>query len=181
LSEESMYEKLERAWLRERASDELQPLDPNFFREMRDWIDRLRKEALESNEITRTILEKQAEICDALLSSLLKMRAVKVAALLVSGERLEGIDEELKFLKSALGMEEIEEKVKIVGKKEVRGAPLVLVTFKSQVPAFVGVDLAVYGPFSEGDVAHIPEENARILARRGLVEVLSEDESSKRD
>ncbi len=177
-----MYEKLEKAWLRERASDELQSLDPNFYEEVREWIEGLRKEAMNSNAIIKTVLEKQAEICNTLLDSLLKMRAVKVAALLVSERVPENVEEELKFLKSVLGVKELEKEIsKVEKREEIRGIPLVLVTFKSQVPAFVGVDLAVYGPFSEGDVAHIPEENARILVRRGLAEVLSENESAKRD
>jgi len=177
-----MYEKLEKAWLRERASDELQPLEPSFYKEMKEWIEKLRKEAVYSNAIMRRVLEKQAEICETMLTSLLRMRAVKVAALLVSDKVPEKVEEELQFLKSVLGVKELEREIPTIERREeIRGIPLVLVTFKSQVPAFVGVDLAVYGPFSEGDVAHIPEENARILARRGLVEVLSEDESAKRD
>ncbi len=50
----------------------------------------------------------------------------------------------------------------------------VLVTFKTPVPKFVGVDMKVYGPFSEGDVAFIPSENAVALKRRGVVEVVEE-------
>ncbi len=55
--------------------------------------------------------------------------------------------------------------------------PMSLVTFKTQVPKFVGVDMRVYGPFSEGDVALIPEENARALKSSEAVEVI-EDASS---
>jgi len=58
--------------------------------------------------------------------------------------------------------------------------PMSLVTFKTQVPKFVGVDMRVYGPFSEGDVALIPEENARALKSSGALEVI-EDASSGED
>ncbi|MEM2542460.1 MAG: hypothetical protein QXR35_03235 [Candidatus Korarchaeum sp.] len=51
---------------------------------------------------------------------------------------------------------------------------LVLVTFKTQVPRFVGVDMRVYGPFSEGDVALVPEENAEALRQRDAVEVIED-------
>ncbi len=50
----------------------------------------------------------------------------------------------------------------------------VLVTFKTPVSKFVGVDMKVYGPFSEGDVALIPSENAEVLRDRGIVEVIEE-------
>lgn len=51
---------------------------------------------------------------------------------------------------------------------------LALVTFKTQVPRFVGVDMRVYGPFSEGDLALIPEENAEALKQKGAVEVIED-------
>ncbi|HIE23915.1 MAG TPA: hypothetical protein EYP68_06775, partial [Candidatus Korarchaeota archaeon] len=108
MSEESMYERLEKAWLRERASDELQPLEPSFYKEMKEWIEKLRKEAVYSNAIMRRVLEKQAEICETMLTSLLRMRAVKVAALLVSDKVPEKVEEELQFLKSVLGVKELE-------------------------------------------------------------------------
>ncbi len=50
----------------------------------------------------------------------------------------------------------------------------VLVTFKTPISKFVGVDMKVYGPFSEGDVALIPSENAEVLKNRGVVEVVEE-------
>ncbi len=54
------------------------------------------------------------------------------------------------------------------------GVERVLVTFKTPVTKFVGVDMKVYGPFSEGDVAFIPSENAMALKERGVVEVIEE-------
>jgi DNA replication initiation complex subunit (GINS family) len=36
------------------------------------------------------------------------------------------------------------------------------------VPRFVGADMHNYGPFREGDVANIPEANARLLLERGM-------------
>ncbi|MDK2373214.1 MAG: hypothetical protein QI197_07555 [Candidatus Korarchaeota archaeon] len=50
----------------------------------------------------------------------------------------------------------------------------VLVTFKTPVARFVGVDMKVYGPFSEGDIAFIPSENASALKKKGVVEVVEE-------
>ncbi len=50
---------------------------------------------------------------------------------------------------------------------------LLLVVFKEDVPKFVGEDLKVYGPFSKGDVAWIPEGNVKILERRGVIEVVA--------
>jgi len=95
------------------------------------------------------------------------------------------------FIKAAYGaeLELIERKPKAEVEEAVEerayepsGAsiPMSLVTFKTQVPKFVGVDMRVYGPFSEGDVALIPEENARALKSSGALEVI-EDASSGED
>ncbi len=50
---------------------------------------------------------------------------------------------------------------------------LLLVVFREDVPKFVGEDLKVYGPFSKGDVAWIPEGNVKILEKRGVIEVVA--------
>jgi hypothetical protein len=96
------------------------------------------------------------------------------------------------FIKAAYGaeLESIERKpkadevVKEVVEERAHGPlgsmAMSLVTFKTQVPKFVGVDMRVYGPFSEGDIALIPEENAQALKSSGAVEVM-EDASSGED
>jgi len=47
-----------------------------------------------------------------------------------------------------------------------------LVVFNEDVPEFVGVDMKVYGPFSKGDVAKLPKENAKVLVDAGKVRVM---------
>jgi DNA replication initiation complex subunit (GINS family) len=64
----------------------------------------------------------------------------------------------LKNIKTAL--EEKEEK------KEFE----ILVVFKQDFPAFVGIDGQTYGPFKKGDIAKLPEENRKILVEKGIVE-----------
>ena len=48
----------------------------------------------------------------------------------------------------------------------------VRVKFLVDVPEFVGIDLREYGPFSKGEIAEIPEENANVLIERKVVEVV---------
>ena len=47
-----------------------------------------------------------------------------------------------------------------------------MLVFKEDVPEFLGVDLRKYGPFKKGDIAKIPEENAKILIESGKAEVM---------
>lgn len=48
----------------------------------------------------------------------------------------------------------------------------ILVRFTANVPAFVGVDLMVYGPFEPEDIAYIPLINADTLILKGIAERL---------
>jgi len=43
------------------------------------------------------------------------------------------------------------------------------VKFKQDCPAFVGIDLEVYGPFKEGDKAEVPKANAVVLFKQGVI------------
>ena len=47
-------------------------------------------------------------------------------------------------------------------------AKLMLVRILADVPALVGADMKIHGPFKRGDVAFIPAENALGLIRKGL-------------
>ncbi|KUO40626.1 MAG: hypothetical protein APZ16_04415 [Candidatus Hadarchaeum yellowstonense] len=55
--------------------------------------------------------------------------------------------------------------------------PLTKVKVLVDIPyVIIGVDGKTYGPFRAGDVAEIPRENALLLAHRGLVEILDQDD-----
>ncbi len=47
-----------------------------------------------------------------------------------------------------------------------------LVIFKEDVPSFIGADGEEYGPFSKGDIAKLPKENAELLVKQGYAEWL---------
>ena len=51
------------------------------------------------------------------------------------------------------------------------------VRITSKVPEFKGTDLSDYGPFSEGEVVEVPEDNAEILVNRGNAEQVEEEDS----
>ncbi len=44
------------------------------------------------------------------------------------------------------------------------------ILIKGPVPEFLGIDLEVYGPFKENDIAELPEKNAQVLINQGLAE-----------
>ncbi|MEM3670957.1 MAG: hypothetical protein QW767_04340 [Thermoprotei archaeon] len=53
-----------------------------------------------------------------------------------------------------------------------------LVSFNSPVDAFVDSTMTLLGPFKKRDMAYIPEEDALIMSRYSLIEVLSKVDQS---
>ncbi|MFH0711049.1 MAG: hypothetical protein V1944_00560 [Candidatus Aenigmatarchaeota archaeon] len=47
-----------------------------------------------------------------------------------------------------------------------------MILFKEDFSEFIGSDMKTYGPFKQGDIARIPEENLKLLLERGIVEEL---------
>ena len=43
-----------------------------------------------------------------------------------------------------------------------------LLRFIQEIPAIVGSDMKIYGPFKPEDIATLPLENARILIKKGV-------------
>ncbi|MGC8999287.1 MAG: hypothetical protein ACP5JW_07900, partial [Candidatus Bathyarchaeia archaeon] len=54
-----------------------------------------------------------------------------------------------------------------------RASKKILLRFLKDVPAIVGQDMKIYGPFKAEDVASVPVENAKILIRQGLAEEIN--------
>lgn len=57
------------------------------------------------------------------------------------------------------------------GDEEDPGSAGVTVEITAEVPEFMGVDMEAYGPFENGDVVELPEDNANVLVDRGSAEI----------
>jgi len=77
----------------------------------------------------------------------------------------EEVKEEVKTADETLETEKTEEEKEI----ELNSHKIKL---KSPVPKFLGVDLEVYGPYEEGDVAELPPKNAEVLINQRVAEPL---------
>lgn len=53
--------------------------------------------------------------------------------------------------------------------------PFVEVRFLKDLPAIVGADMYVYGPFKAGRVYALPKENARIFLKLGVAKAVREE------
>jgi len=152
------YSRLVEIFIAEATSPELSKIENGFYEEAKNFIARMREEAERSNEVMAEILRREADICDQLLSSIARIRALKKIA---SGKFDEATEDE----KNAIEGRKVE-------KKAERKSNLAQVMFIKPAPSIVGEDLRIYGPFKRGDVALIPRANAEALEKKGIVEVV---------
>ena len=175
-----MYEALYEAWLKEKESLELQKLPENFYNEAAEYIRRIRRESrmLESKSVKAKLISKELSKAKRMVKELIALRFEK----LVRHAKSEGSlsketltsEEESMILELRPPFEKFQSMLKdsIRGKAPEEGKKAErtrrLLRFLNEVPAIVGADLKVYGPFAVEDVATLPTENAKVLVKRGV-------------
>lgn len=189
------YERLYELLRLEKMHAEVQPLDVLFFSQVVHYVSE-KQAILASQEKKESIFasaavvktRKQLEQVQKILRDLYERREHKVVqlALLSSrqGSALPGVAHLLKeerelydylvqifdtFRKGVLeNLLSCELPHVVYGGGSVSSSSvIVLVRFLHSVPAFVGVDESVYGPFCAEDVARLPKELTDVLVKRG--------------
>jgi len=190
------YEELLRAWRAERALEGLSELPEDFYRraaelmaEMRSGLKMLDRGTLRARLARIELANIEKMLVDIFWTRIDKaLRALRSTGLLevekltpeerTLMEPLEASFSELrKFIEGLLrgelrspapGPPEAEESHPEEGEAAGPGPKRLLVRFLADVPALVGADMKVHGPFKRGDVAFIPAENALALIRKGM-------------
>jgi DNA replication initiation complex subunit (GINS family) len=173
------YDILYQAWLREKENLELQKLPKGFYAETAEYIRHIRREGrmLESKSVKAKLISQELSKAKRMIRELIALRfdkLVKQAKLEepLSREALTSEEEGI-LLELKPSFEKFHEMLKdsTRGKPPESGEKVVqarkLVRFLKEVPAIVGADLKIYGPFAAEDVATLPAENARVLAKHG--------------
>ncbi|MBI2675331.1 MAG: DNA replication complex GINS family protein [Candidatus Aenigmarchaeota archaeon] len=167
------FEGLRKLFSDEKASSKLVFLPDNFFEEVKEYLDSKSKMAAQ---------EDAWELTEArnILEGLLSTRERKIAALALYAARDNVEIENIHPAEKAF-FDEIVQACREYGQKRkelVESKPLMLafVAFLEPLETFVGIDMLNYGPFSKGDLATIPEENARLLIERGAAKEIGRKE-----
>jgi DNA replication factor GINS len=156
--------------LQETESDSILEIDPNFYRNLSDFIGNLRKQEFDGveNKIKDTLIEMATELTSLLihirLEKIFKSKDIKFENLL---------DEEKFILDS---QEEQRERTEMILSATINGkskfleslaqnhkTKKIVVRILKEVEEIVGADLEKYGPFKTEDIATIPYENAQAL------------------
>lgn len=183
---ETIYQKLVEAWNRELNTSDLQTLSEDFYSNVREYLNDLKKNLEQEgpSSIEGLLRGREFERARFLFNDLIRRRALKIFKSLILGE--------LSFETSKLTVEERDaikylkefkrslEKIaggysrylldssKNTEKKKERKGEL-LVRFLKPIPKIVGVDLKNYGPFEVEDLASLPIDNADPLISKGTV------------
>ena len=156
--------------LRETESDSIQEMEPNFYRNLSDFIGNLKRQ--EFDGIESKIKQSLIDMASELTSLLLHNRLEKTI-------RSDNIDftnllDEEKFILDA--EEQKRERLEMILSATINGkskfleslsqnhkTKTVVLRFLKDVDEIVGADLEKYGPFQPEDIATIPYENAQAL------------------
>ena len=167
--------KLHHVVLRETESDTIQEINPDFYRNLSDFIGDLKKQEFDGVEskIKEVIIDTATE----LTSLLINIRLDKIS-------KLDNIDfknllDEEKFILDA--EEEQRERIEMILSATINGkskflesisqnhkTKTVVIRFLQEVDEIIGADLEKYGPFKTEDIATIPYENAQALISKNI-------------
>lgn len=179
-----MYEELYEIWKKEITSSELLKLPPDFYSKTAQYLKKISEESrmLDRKTMKMKLLKKEMKNIRKMVYEVILTRYNKLVAKLAKGEDIsinfltpeeKQIFSNIPSLKEAwfnlldkiLQGQEIKPEDKQKNRKAFR--------FLKDVPAIIGSDLKVYGPFKPEDVGSLPVENSKILVKKGLAEKIN--------
>ena len=187
-----MYNELYAAWQREIDDPTLGALQPDFYRKIGEYMQRIKEEdkVIDKKSVKMNLLIHETQNVERMLKELLDVRYRKIIKIVTKNQKLP-VDlltfEENKmcetfadFTKSyrkftnALIQGHVSEPFKVIIKVEANPAEAPpahkrsTIRFLKSIPAIMGADMKSYGPFVAEDVASLPPQNAQILVKQGL-------------
>jgi DNA replication initiation complex subunit (GINS family) len=179
-----VYDDLYAVWQREIEGTALGRLPPDFYARIADYLRRIKEETrmLDRKTVKASLLERELQNVKRMLQELVWARYRKLVKIFGEGQKAPSdllTIEEAKVCESVLPFAEAYQKfVKSLLQGQVLKVDIekvhkrVVLRFVRDVPAIIGADMKTYGPFMVEDVASLPVENARILVKQGLAEVV---------
>lgn len=175
MAEETItFELIRKIQREEERSPKLSKLPENFYQNVKNYLQQKRKILEKIEERKATIEMKNIE---RLVEDIFNRRERKIVTQAINSARVsltvENLtEEEREFFNKVVAIirERRDEFLKELIERREEKESVSMVVFKEAVPEFLGIDMKTYGPFEKGDIAKLPEENAKILVERGLAE-----------
>ena len=161
--------------LRETENDSILEINPNFYRNLANFIGNLKKQEFDGieNKIKNTMIEMVTE----LTSLLIQIRLDKISK--ISDLEISYLLDEEKFILDS--QEDQRERIEMILSATINGkskfleslaqnhkTKKIVIRFLNEVDEIVGADLEKYGPFKTEDIATIPYENAQALISKNV-------------
>ncbi len=179
-----MYDELYAAWRLEIENTTLGGLPPDFYTRIADYLKRIKEETrmLDKKTVKANLLEHEMHHVKRMLQELVWARYKKLIKIITESQRVPSDLLTVEETKMCAGFLPFTEAYQRFAKNLLQGQvskvdiekvhKRVALRFVKSVPAVIGVDMKTYGPFMVEDVASVPVENAKILVRQGLAELV---------
>jgi DNA replication initiation complex subunit (GINS family) len=177
-----MYDELYKAWKQELEGSNLAKLPRDFYGRAADYVRKLGEEArmLDKRTVKASLLKKETQNVKSMVQELMCTRYRKLVEKVSRGEKILPdfltVDEEkiiantFSFLDTFQSLTQCVlqgRKPRIDTRQQHKRAVL---RFLTNVPGIIGADMKTYGPFQAEDLASVPIDNAKILAKQNLAE-----------
>ena len=179
-----MYDELYVAWRREIENTALGSLPPDFYARIADYLRRIKEEnrMLDKKTVKASLLEHEMQHVKRMLQELVWLRYKKLMSIISENQKIPSGLLAVEEAKMCAGFLSFAEAYQRFVKNLLRGQVLkvsiekvhkrVALRFVKDIPAVIGADMKTYGPFMVEDVASVPVENAKILIKQGLAELV---------
>jgi len=167
------FEYLRKILNEEKKSQNLTKIPDDFYETVRMYVEGKKKLAKEKkDEIELRNIERIVENIFNLRERKIINFAIMAARAGVQPSNLTSEERQFfqKVFETLKERRVILDKIRSALEGEVKKEVEILVVFKQDFPAFVGIDGQTYGPFKKGDIAKLPEENRKILVSKGIIE-----------
>ncbi len=177
-----MYDTLYEIWKQELQNAELGELPEGFYPKVAGYLGKLREESrmLDKRTIKARLLKSEIRNVKRMICEIIQTRyrksLIKATADESVSKELLTVEEEA-FLRRVFSLADA---YRTFTKSILQGNLLqhavvqeqenTVMRFLKDVPAIIGVNMKLYGPFKPEDIASLPTENAKILVKQGLAE-----------
>jgi DNA replication initiation complex subunit (GINS family) len=147
-------------------------LEPDFYSKVAEFLDQLKKKAVESGSLLSI---KEYENIKKIVASIQSRREEKIVLMAVRGEKeAAGLSSEEAVLLADLAkkISECREKVSGIWMSNKSVPEEKKVRILKDIEAYTGVDKNVYGPYKSGDEPILPQTEAQWLLKSRMAEVL---------
>ncbi len=167
------YEALRQMVNEERTKQKMVDLPDGFFEEVSKYLENKRRmsETKEDSWEYDSAKRLLQDLLDKRESKILNLALFHIRSGADPGKLTKEEQELFDYIIS--GIKSFRKKLKegVEGKME----PMSTIGFLTDTPEFVGMDERNYGPFSKGDVASIPADNAKLLIDKGMARPINQD------